>query len=708
MKTDKNHKLLFFLTTLHQCFYVCLMLFLPQHLQSQTRKTWQWVAQLGGTGWDKTCGVSCDSKNNLYVAGSFHDTLQCGTRKIKSLGNQDIFIAKFNESGDVKGLWTAGGTDQDQATSLCTTPGDNIAIGGSVTGSVTFGTLSDNGNGHRIFVANMDDKGAFTWLTTLNGDATLFLIACDSLGSNIYVSGTFTGTLEGNGQKVTSNGKKDIFLARITCAGTLEKLVSYGGTDDDAPGSLSVSNAGVVSMAGSFGKSFALGAIQLTSIQARAKTNVFVVQFNQDLTAQWATIFSGGEYCQASSLRHDRQGNLYVAGSFNLNLWAGDTVFTSKGNTDAFLLKLSTTGKLQWGKSFGTWYYDYANHVNIDNLGGAIITGSMGDTLVVDSLEIIPTSKGTSTMVLQFTATGKTTWGDCISGKGRSFSDGSVLDKKGNLYLTGSFRNTFEKGIDGLTSFGDQDVFLAKYYNCPTAKAEVYGLRQFCPGLGTELSVKRGFTDITWNDTITGTNTILASAPSRYWVNMYDKQGCLLADTLDIIQALLPVFTLGQDTTLLVGDSLLLKAPVMYNQYHWQDYSSGYTYLAQSTDKKTGTSQYWLTVTDSLYCTYTDTITIHYVKDLQWVNLNQVQLVAYPNPVNDIVYWYLKTSNPCQVVVKLTDENGRVLYHQYIEQYFPGQVMQVSMGHRPVGPYYIRLEGPASGQDFKTVRIIKQ
>ena len=175
-----------------------------------------------------------------------------------------------------------------------------------------------------------------------------------------------------------------------------------------------------------------------------------------------------------------------------------------------------------------------------------------------------------------------------------------------------------------------------------------------------------------------------------------------------VVKNLLPFFSLGNDTTILVSDSLLLKAPGKYTRYQWNNYSTESTYLAKPVDKKTGTVLYWLTVTDSLYCNYSDTISISYLKGYNWVDLGKIQLVTYPNPATDQVNWFIKTDEACQLVEELTDIYGRVLYHQYIKQYLPGEVKQINLGNMPAGIYNLRISNSSVGKSFKTVRVIKQ
>lgn len=678
-------------------------------VNAQDQKSWQWAKQIGSNSWDISAGIACDSKNNIYVAGSYFDTLNCDTKKVESAGSQDLFVAMFNAEGQLQEINTAGGSGSDIATCLNVTSDDNLVIGGILSDSAMFGKIKVTGNGRRLFITELDKKGMFIWVTTFaaTGDTYLSVIGTDNQG-NIYVSGTFSGSLEVENQKVTSKGKKDVFLARLSKSGTVEKLFSFGSEEDDSPSSLSVDTLGNIVIAGVFGKNIYTEKLKLAKGPGGTKTNVFIAMFDRDFNARWANVLPCDDYAQVASLSHDNVGNFYAAGSFSSRLQIEDTILVSKGYTDAFLFKYESDGRLEWARGFGSWYYDYANCVNIDNFGNPIITGSIGDTLVVDSLLIEPISKDNSALMIQFSPKGDASWADCISGSGRNFSSGTVLDTEGNAYFTGSFRDKFEKGGVSLTSFGDQDIFLAKYYNCLLQKAQIFGETSFCLGSSTELSVKRGFSNIIWNDTIIGQRSMLVNKPGLYWVSMLDRKGCKLTDTVTVEQNSLPLFSLGKDTTIQVSDSLMLHAPDKYPLYFWNDYSTGPEYLAKPIEGKPGTVEYWLTVEDSLSCNYTDTISITFLKDYDWVNLAKIQIITYPNPAADNVYWYLKTNETYQLVAELTDRNGRVLYHQFFKQYFPNEVKEINLGRMPSGIYNLRISNSSSGMNYKTVQIIKK
>lgn len=412
------------------------------------------------------------------------------------------------------------------------------------------------------------------------------------------------------------------------------------------------------------------------------------------------------EFGHIASVKQDAHGSIYAAGSFNHNIWLEDTL-TSKGYSDIFLLKYGSNGSLMWGREFGTWYYDYAVHLLIDNLGGTIITGSLGDTLFIDDLQVNPLSGNNSALAIQFTTDGRATWADCISGNGRNFSGGAVIDRKGNLYLTGTFQGMFRKESNSLTSLGDQDVFLARYFNCPEGESEINGHSVICPGKSTLLTVKQEYKNVVWNDTIADQNYILAEKPGEYRVTMVDKTGCVLSDTLEVTLDDLSYFSLGNDLSIQVEQEFELRAPENFTKYRWQDNSEDPTFIVRSENGKPGTYTYWLTAMDSLGCDVCDTISVEFYLSTGWFDPMQVQLIVYPNPVEDWLYWSLNTDKTCQLIVELTDCNGKIILNQYIGQYLPGTTMKIDFSDFPAGSYFLRLK-KVSGQISDNVCIIRQ
>ena len=226
------------------CLFTSVLM-LPLH--AQTQKPWQWVKQMGSATWDVAGGVAIDAKNNLYVAGSFGQTLSADGKKITSKGGSDLFLASFDTKGNIGNLWGFGGKGRDVATCIAIAPENTTIIGGSVSDTVSFGKLKSTGIGERLFLAAIDSKGNASWITSIihEENASMYLLATDSLG-NIYAAGSFSGTLECGGKKVISKGKNDIFILRLTALGSIDQLVSFGSEAAESLGALAVNRVGEI------------------------------------------------------------------------------------------------------------------------------------------------------------------------------------------------------------------------------------------------------------------------------------------------------------------------------------------------------------------------------------------------------------------------------------------------------------------------------
>jgi len=677
-------------------------------LNAQEQKTWQWVSQLGSKTWDISGGIACNSNNDLFVTGSFMDTLIVERKKLISDGDQDIFIARYNQKGHLEVLWKGGGTGIDQATCIAVSKKNNdVIIGGRSTGNFALDKLTVNYEGGRLFIAGITGKGKCSWISTMvpSGEASIFLLGTNAEGK-IFASGMFTDSLIFEDTIIISHGKKDIFLARLDAAGNLEKLICLGGEYDDVPTALSASDSGSLILAGLMGKAFSVDHIELKPLVSKAKSHAFILGFNDHLKIRWKTQITGEDYGYVTSLRQDPKGSIFASGSFNLNIWAENTQLTSQGYTDGFLVKYDPDGHLSWARAFGTWYYDYASHLIIDNLGGPFITGSIGDTLHIDELQVNPLDNN-SALAIQFSPNGVAIWADCVSGNGRNFSDGAILDHKGNLYFAGAFSGTFLKESDVLTSNGDQDLFLAKYYNCPEDINEISGDPVICPCGSTEISVDQKYTHVVWNDTLTGQSYFLAERPGDYTVMMLDKHGCLQSDTLEVTLAEQRNFSLGNDVKASVDDIVELLAPEGFENYRWQDNSAGRKFHAQSANNEPGTYLYWLMAEDSLGCIVSDSIRIEFFALHEWIDPLNIKLNIFPNPVENWLNWSINAAEPCQLIMELTNINGKLVFSQYIGQYIPGAVMKSDFSDIPSGPYYLKIRN-SSGQSSESICIIRQ
>ncbi|MCX6292055.1 MAG: gliding motility-associated C-terminal domain-containing protein [Bacteroidetes bacterium] len=84
------------------------------------------------------------------------------------------------------------------------------------------------------------------------------------------------------------------------------------------------------------------------------------------------------------------------------------------------------------------------------------------------------------------------------------------------------------------------------------------------------------------------------SSPGLYWVHV-SNGNCTSGDSIWISQVVLPKFTLGNDTSICIPDSVVLKIPALPSYYHFSWYDG--TSVDQKSISQEGT--YWLQMEDS-------------------------------------------------------------------------------------------------------------
>jgi hypothetical protein len=241
----------------------------------------QWVQSAGGTSFDFGNAIAVDGSGNVYVTGKYEATATFGTTTKTSAGIADIFVAKYNSVG-VTWDWvqSAGGTSDDVGRGIAVDGSGNVYVTGWYFGTATFGTTTKTSAGlFDIFVAKYNSSGALQWVQSA-GDTSIdegHGIAVDGSGG-VYVTGNYQGTATFGATTKTSAGGSDIFVARYNSSGALQWVQSAGGTSYDYGNAIAVDGSGNVYVTGRYQGTATFGNNSLTSAGA---TDIFVARIDK-------------------------------------------------------------------------------------------------------------------------------------------------------------------------------------------------------------------------------------------------------------------------------------------------------------------------------------------------------------------------------------------------------------------------------------------
>lgn len=163
--------------------------------------SWNPILSAGGTTNDFGQNIAVDGSGNVYVAGTYSGTATfTGIINISttSVGNNDIFVAKYNSMGYLQWVQSGGGTNYDYLQGIDVDANGNVYITGYFYGTATFGGISKTAQSQGytdIFVAHYNSNGTIKWVLTAGGifGEVSNDIAVDNRG-NCYITGAYGQT----------------------------------------------------------------------------------------------------------------------------------------------------------------------------------------------------------------------------------------------------------------------------------------------------------------------------------------------------------------------------------------------------------------------------------------------------------------------------------------------------------------------------------
>jgi hypothetical protein len=323
--------------------------------------------------------ITLDIYGYIYVAGSFINQCTIDGQTVSSAGSDDIFLAKLDPLGNVVWLVRAGGSQSDEATSICYY-NNTIFMTGSFTSLATFGTI------------NLSSSGV---------------------------------------------NDRDIFIAAFNINfGNCIWAVKAGGSGEDRGKCIRVDNAGNLILCGMFNNTAFFGSNSVTSQQAG---DAFIAKYSTSGQNQWVRSGGSGGNDVAESVGVDQNNNYYITGFINNTATFGTFTVSDNGYGNAFIAKYNSAGTVQWARGGGSSSSDIALDIAVYPTGHSYITGYMNGTANFSGVNI-PGIGANDVFIVHYNSSGGVIFGTAIGGA--SFDQGkSILCNEGGgiVYVMGDY-----------------------------------------------------------------------------------------------------------------------------------------------------------------------------------------------------------------------------------------------------------------------------
>lgn len=449
---------------------ICIFLGLNTTSFSQN---WLWAKSVSGNINDRGYSICTDAGGNVFVTGGFsNSSFNIGSFTLSNVGNNDVFIAKYDANGNVLWAKSAGGTGEDYGSSISTDIAGNIFVTGCFnSSSITIGnnTLTNIGS-LDIFLTKFDANGNVLWAKSAGGiNSDLVFSVCTDTAENVFITGIYYSPTIIFGSTAFSNlGGYDFYLAKYDANGNALWAESENSNYDLISNTATTDESGNVFITGSFqSPSITLGSVTLIN-SSSPYVDFFLAKYDPTGNVLWAKSAGGTNSEVGLSVSTDNQGNVFVTGDFKSpDITFDSTILTnaSAGNYDAFIAKYDGNGNMLWAKGIAGTDLERGWSVSADIGGSAYVTGSfMSPAITFDSNTLTRPSGSDSPMfIIKYDPIGNVQCSTSLA-SGGDYKNNICTNTLGDVYIGGDFSiSPFNIGTYTLTLGGQTDIFVAKY-----------------------------------------------------------------------------------------------------------------------------------------------------------------------------------------------------------------------------------------------------
>lgn len=354
-----------------------------------------------------------------------------------------------------------GNSGSDQGNTIAVDDSGNIYLIGKFERTVDFdpgpGTKDVTGPG--TFCAKYDSTGSYIWAFGLQTYGTTIDRLVLDASSNIYITGTYTNTVDFDPSPNTVNlttplGKYYQFMAKYTKDGAYVWAKRMEG-EKIKIGSIAVDDTQNVYLTGSFTDSIDLDPGPDTALfLGDTQDDIYFAKYDINGSLIWAKTFESINVDQVTSIALDKKNNILLTGLTygDIDLDPGPGVFktTFKGNTDVFFAKYDNSGNFLWGHELAEFYAEQSGEIKADKNGNVYVSGAFMGSIDFDFGPGVAklVANGKDGFVAKYDEEGKYVWAQKIGEGDPDFCFSIALDDASNVYVTGSYR---------------LDILLAKY-----------------------------------------------------------------------------------------------------------------------------------------------------------------------------------------------------------------------------------------------------
>lgn len=207
---------------------------------SQATSSWEWAVNGGGSNsspysTDYGSKVSLDSYGNAYVNGVLNSEVSTfGSTSITEPRSVGYFVAKYSSQGNLSWVHPAAGGGYNVGSISKVDVNGNLYLAGTFGGTITVGDQTITSAGYdNNYIASWNKNGVFQWVKHIPGDYYSRLTSIDvEANGNIDIASAFAGTQTFDCVVFSSGSYNDLAIAKLgVTSGSVAPSVQASGNN---------------------------------------------------------------------------------------------------------------------------------------------------------------------------------------------------------------------------------------------------------------------------------------------------------------------------------------------------------------------------------------------------------------------------------------------------------------------------------------------
>ncbi len=420
-----------------------------------------WSKQYGGDSEQVASALAVNDAGDIALVGTASGTIDFGNIALMGpVTDTDVVVARISQEGQTQWSRRYGDSCDQHGGAVANMPSGNVLIAGDFCGKMSFGKTSVEAKKGEVdlFVALIDTLGEDVYSKRFGGagDQIAFAAAADPQGNAVIV-GAFTGAFDDGTGEVPSAGVYDAFVLKLDPKGNLLWSRHFGGQGADLARAVAIDAAGNIVVGGNFTGSVDFGGGPL--VAPSGHPGAFLIELDPDGNHLNSQSF-GSDYAAVRGVAVGADGRIAATGSFSGTIDVGQGPISSAGDEDIFVVELDSTGKVEWGHTFGGAGTEVGKGVAFGVGGTLAMTGTSSVDLDFEGLAVTGNPDPYISYVIDLDAAGNVVSGWSINSPSPLQNVGVGFSGKLETTIAGSFNGVLFNGFGSFEPQTGWDMYI--------------------------------------------------------------------------------------------------------------------------------------------------------------------------------------------------------------------------------------------------------